>query len=61
MDLERLTIDEVSKLGEVIRLLGLPAAVPDMTSCINVLEAAAAIYRRARGTLQDSSRNHGEG
>lgn len=61
MDLERLNIDEVRQLSKLIDLLGTPVAIPDMTSCINVLEAATTIYRRTRDILQEASRSHGEG
>lgn len=60
MDWERLSIEEMSLMAKLIRILGTPAAPDELEKLINVCEGAATMYRKAQATARAQSRNHGE-
>jgi hypothetical protein len=60
MDFERLSIDEMSRMSDLIKLLGTPAAPDELEKLINVCEGAATMYRKALHESRQGSRSHGE-
>jgi hypothetical protein len=60
MDLERLTAQEVVRMGKVLELVGMPAAPDELESRINTLEGAATVLRKELKQSRAASAAHGE-
>jgi hypothetical protein len=60
MDWERLSIEEMSQMSRLIRVLGTPAAPDELEKLINVCDGAATMYRKALAASRAASRGHGE-
>jgi hypothetical protein len=60
MDWERLTIEEMSMMAKLIRILGTPAAPDELEKLINVCDGAATMYRKALAETRQYNRSHGE-
>lgn len=60
IDFDRLTIEEVSMMSDLIKLLGTPAAPDELEKRINVCDGAATMYRKALDESRKASRGHGE-
>ena len=60
MDLERLTLAEVSQMSKLIELLGQPASIDDIKSRCDVLDGALTLYRKELAKAREDSKRHGD-
>ena len=60
MDLDRLSLDEVSQMAKLIKLMGTPASPDMLESTIRVLEASVYVYKKQLEATRAMTRNHGE-
>jgi len=58
MDLDRLDIYETARLSKLLELLGTPADIKGMESCVHICEAAAICYRKELDKMYANNRSH---
>jgi len=57
VDIDQLTLDEVRQISRVIDLLGAPASIADLASCVRVLRVATYKYEQEMVKLQEGARD----
>jgi len=58
MDLDRLNLEQIRMVSDVVKLLGVPADTQGLRDCVAMLEALASKYRETLATMSQTERNH---